>query len=143
MSEALARASHLKPEIRLAQAVQEFEATLTNEQKTAFTTNKSQLQKSPPDERDVMRLMAEIDRSCRRGRSSLGRRMTNFVHSVQQFTAVGDVLVGGSQNIFACGVVSSLSGLNIRIVIIDLFQWTVVRMSLLVSFSSLVTVDVL
>jgi hypothetical protein len=33
MSKALAKASSLKPEIRLAQAVSEFEASLTQEQK--------------------------------------------------------------------------------------------------------------
>jgi hypothetical protein len=41
--------------------------------------------------------------------------MTNFLHAVQQFAAIKDVIVGGSQNLIACGV------------------WTVVRMSLLVS----------
>lgn len=41
--------------------------------------------------------------------------MTSFLQSVQQFAGLGDILVGGSQNLIACGV------------------WTLVRMSLLVS----------
>ncbi|KAI9683533.1 MAG: hypothetical protein M1822_006073 [Bathelium mastoideum] len=113
MSKALARASHLKPEIRLAQAVKEFEASLTSEQKAEFVADKSRSQESPPDEKDVVRFMAEIDRSCKRGRGKFGRRMTTFVRTIQQFVAVGDVLVGSSQNVFACGL------------------WTVVRISLL------------
>ena len=136
MSQALADASYLKPEIRLAQAVEQFEASLTKDKKAAFSKDKSQSQKSPPDERDYMRLMAEIDRSCGRGRSRFARRMSNFVHAVQQFAAIGDVLVGGSQNVFACGVASTIKKRPLRIVIADLFQWTVVRMSLLVSLST-------
>jgi ankyrin repeat domain-containing protein 50 len=38
MSSVLANASRLKPEIRLAQAVSQFEADLSNEQKTSFRT---------------------------------------------------------------------------------------------------------
>jgi hypothetical protein len=108
MSQALASASSLKPEIRLTQAVSQFEADLSSEQKAAFRAHKYQSQKSPPDQSEVMRLTAEIDRTTRMngGRSGFGPRMTNFLHAVQQFAAIGDVVVGGSQNIFACGVVS-------------------------------------
>jgi hypothetical protein len=108
MSKALTSASVLKPEIRLAQAVSQFEADLSSEQKAAFHTQKSQFEKSPPDESDVMRLTAEINRESlvKGGRGCFGPRMNNFLYAVQQFAAIGDVLVGGSQNIFACGIVS-------------------------------------
>lgn len=64
-----------------------------------------------------MRLTAEIDRQISRkaGGRCLGPRFTNFLQGVQQFAALGDVVVGGSQNMVACGV------------------WSLVRMSLLVS----------
>lgn len=108
MSKALASASELRPEIRLAQAVSQFEAGLSSEQKATFRTQKSRFQKSPPDESDVMRLTVEINRAslAKGGRGGFGPRMNNFLHAVQQFAAVGDVLVGGSQNVFACGIVS-------------------------------------
>ena len=120
MSVALANASRLKPEIRLAQAVSQFEADLSSEQKTRFRTSRSQWRDSPPDPSDVMRLTAEIDRHVSGkvgGRRCFGPRLTNFLQAVQQFAALGDIVVGGSQNIIACGV------------------WSLVRMSLLVGVS--------
>jgi hypothetical protein len=115
MSTALASPSRLKPEIRLAQAVSEFEADLSGKQKDAFRAYR--LHSSPPDQSDVMRLTSEIDKTSGivAGRRCFGPRLTNFLGAVQQFAALGDVIVGGSQNIVACGV------------------WTLVRMSLLVS----------
>ena len=62
MSVIVSNASRLKPEIRLAQAVSQFEADLSSEQKATFRTYRSQSRDSPPDARDVMRLTAEIDR---------------------------------------------------------------------------------
>jgi hypothetical protein len=113
----MANASRLKPEIRLAQAVSQFEADLSDKQKIAFRTLKSQSRNSPPNPSDVMRLTAEIDcqMSRKAGRRCFGPRFTNFLQGVQQFAALGDVVVGGSQNLIACGV------------------WALVRMSLLVS----------
>lgn len=117
MSGVLEKALLLKPEIRLAQAVSEFEADLSTEQKATFRTLKSQSQSNTPDPSDVMRLTAEMDRSISIKYSSrcFGPRFTNFLQGVQQFAALGDVVVGGSQNLIACGV------------------WSLVRMSLLVS----------
>src|ERR1700744_4961789 len=116
MSDAVAKASRLKPEIRLAQAVSLFEADLPPEQKDALRDQKSQLQSSPPDQSDVMRLTSEFDKTSGivAGRRCFGPRLTNFLDTVQQFAALGEVVVGGSQNLVACGV------------------WMVVRISLLV-----------
>ncbi|KAF2179739.1 hypothetical protein K469DRAFT_741530 [Zopfia rhizophila CBS 207.26] len=123
MSVALANASRLKPEIHLAQAVSAFEADLSSEQKASLRTYRSQSRDSPPDPSDVMRLTAEIDGHASgkaASRRCFGPRLTNFLQAVQQYAALGDVIVGGSQNIIACGV------------------WSLVRMSLLliVNFSS-------
>ena len=121
MSTAIANASRLKPEIRLAQAVSQFEADLSSEQKTSIScTQDLELKIIPPDPSDVMRLTAEIDRHAA---GKIGRRTLfwttadKFPQAVQQFAAIGDIIVGGSQNLIACGV------------------WSVVRMSLLVSIS--------
>lgn len=121
MSKALTKASSLKPDIRLAQALSEFEADLTNEQKSRFRTLRSQSLSAAPTPSDVMRLTAEVDRRMSKKYSGqcFGPRFTNFLQGVQQFAALGDVVVGGSQNLIACGV------------------WTLVRMSLLVGVSLL------
>jgi hypothetical protein len=118
MSVIVAGGSRLKPEIRLAQVVSQFEADLSSEQKATFRTYRSQWLSSPPDHRDVMQLTAEIDRNASgkvSGRRCFGPRFTYFLQAVQQFAALGDIIIGGSQNIIACGV------------------WSLVRMSLLVS----------
>jgi hypothetical protein len=99
--------SPLKPEIRLAQAVSEFEAILTSEQKVSFSASRSSAASRTPSMSDVMRLTAEIDlkTTSKHGRvRCLGPRMTNVLQSVQQFAALGDVVIGGSQNLIACGV---------------------------------------
>lgn len=117
MSGPLASAARLKPEIRLAQAVSQFEADLSHEEKRTLRTQKLQLQSSPPDPCDVMRLTAQIDKTSGfvAGRRCFGPRLTSFLDAAQQFAALGDVVVGGSQNLIACSV------------------WMLVRMSLLVS----------
>ena len=111
-----ANSARLKPEIRLAQAVSEYEAALSGEQKAALRISRSQTRESPPNVSDVMRLTAEIDRcASRKGRRCFGPRLTNLLQAVQQFASLGDIIIGGSQNLIACGV------------------WSLVRMTLLVS----------
>ena len=116
MSFALGKTSKLKPEVRLAQAVSQFEADLSPQQKRELHTYRQQISNNPPNPSDVMRLTAQIDRlaSTKGCRRCFGPRFTNFLQAVQQFAALGDVIVGGSQNIIACGV------------------WALVRTSLLV-----------
>lgn len=106
MSLALGKASKLKPEIRLAQAVSQFEADLFPQEKRELHTYRQQILEHPPNPSDVMRLTAQIDRlaSTNRGHRCFGPRFTNFLQAVQQFAALGDVIVGGSQNLIACGV---------------------------------------
>ncbi|KAK1753251.1 hypothetical protein QBC47DRAFT_54387 [Echria macrotheca] len=116
MSLALQKAAPLTAEVRLGLAISQFEAELSAEQKAALHKDKTALCKSPPTIRDVMQLTAEIDRRAAeksRGRRCFGPRFTNVLQAIQQFAALGDVVVGGSQNILACGV------------------WSLVRMTLL------------
>jgi hypothetical protein len=117
MSVVLANVSRLKPEIRLAQAVSQFEADLSSEQKAVFRTYRSQSLESPLGLSHVMHLTADIDRRASGkigGGRCFGPRLTSFLEAVQQFASLGDVIVGGSQNLIACGV------------------WSLVRLSLLV-----------
>lgn len=118
MSLVASNAARLKPEIRLAQAVSQFEASLSDDLKSEFRNNKAQTLSSAPTSNDVMRFTGDMDRrlSGKAGSRCFGPRFMNFLQGVQQFAALGDVVVGGSQNIIACGV------------------WSIVRMSLLVCF---------
>jgi hypothetical protein len=115
MAMIVSNAARLKPEIRLAEAISQFEGCLSQEEKAVLGDARAQAIRSAPDTTDVMRFTAQIDRriSDKAGRC-LGPRFTSFLGSVQQFAALGDVVVGGSQNIIACGV------------------WSLVRMSILV-----------
>ncbi|RMZ67759.1 hypothetical protein GMOD_00010145 [Pyrenophora seminiperda CCB06] len=96
----------MSTDIRLAKAVSEFEAELSDGQKSTFRTLKSQSLSATPTPSDVMQLTAEVDRQIVRkfGGQCFGPRFTNFLQGVQQFAALGDVLVGGSQNLVACSV---------------------------------------
>ncbi|PSN59074.1 hypothetical protein BS50DRAFT_641263 [Corynespora cassiicola Philippines] len=106
MSSVLAKALPLKTEIRLAQAVCEFKAHLSTEQKSTFRTWKSQSLSAAPSPSDVMRPTSKVDSQVSKkfGGRCFGPRFTNFLQGVQQFAALGDVVVGGSQNLVACGV---------------------------------------
>ncbi|CAF9903086.1 MAG: hypothetical protein GOMPHAMPRED_000087 [Gomphillus americanus] len=120
---ALVRSSALSPELRLAQAISNFEAQLSIEQKAELSRYKPQ---NAPSIDDVMRLTAEIDRhSIGRiveARRCYGPRMTNFLQGVQQFAKVADIAVGGSQ-------VPAASG-----------AWAVVRFLLLVRKGSSIAI---
>jgi ankyrin repeat protein/Cdc6-like AAA superfamily ATPase len=123
MSVVLARASALTAELRLAQAISEFQKDLSTEQKAAFCATRDSSARTPPNHEEVMRLTEQIDRKAARllqGRRCFGTRLVNVLRAIQQFAALGDVIVGGSQNILACGV------------------WSLVRLMLLtvVNFSS-------
>ncbi|KAI8628212.1 hypothetical protein F5Y19DRAFT_438505 [Xylariaceae sp. FL1651] len=117
MSLILSSAGRLKPEVRLAQAIAEFQAALSKEQQAAFQAGTDVAISSQPQLRDMMQVTAEIDLQARMqnggGRRCFGSRVTKALESIQQFVAVGDILIGGSQNLIACGV------------------WSLVRLSLI------------
>ena len=96
MALSLAQAAPLKPEIKLAQALSEFEAILTDDQKSKVRTYRGQL----PIPTEVTRL-TEIDRDANRNRKSrqcVGTRLTSLLQAVQQFSKVVDLIVGSSQS---------------------------------------------
>jgi hypothetical protein len=120
MSVIRSKPRELGAELRLARAISEFEADLSDKQKREYRNYKSQSFDSPPNLNDVNRLAAEINLqiSVKAGGRCYGPRFTNFLHGVQQFASIGDVMIGGTQNLLACGI------------------WSLVRMSLLVSPST-------
>ncbi|GAW26416.1 putative NACHT domain protein [Rosellinia necatrix] len=126
MALALANTASLKPEIRLAQAVSEFEASLSGDQKSRFRLFRSQAQFLAPQINDVMRITAEVDANASRKLAAArcyGPRFTNLLQTVQQFAALGDIIVGGSQNLVACGV------------------WSLVRMTILAITTSTASIE--
>ena len=125
MALSLAKAAPLKPEIKLAQALSEFEAVLADDQKTKLRTYRGQ---SPPNPTDVMRFTAEIDRDAslnRKSRQCVGTRLTNVLHAVQQFATVVDFIVGASQSQIA-GAIWGTIKVSLQVIIalvrLDLFR---------------------
>jgi hypothetical protein len=115
MAMIISSAARLKPEIRLADAVSRFEARLSSDEKATFRNQRAHALQTPPDITSVMQFTAGLDsRMSGKAVRCVGPRFTSFLQGVQQFAALGDVVIGGSQNIIACGV------------------WSLVRMSILV-----------
>lgn len=121
MALALQSAAPLQPDVILARAISEFEQALPPAQKAALNDLRVRSLRSAPSRDDVMRLTADVNRRLMsRKRSSglsrcFGTRFTNVLQCVQRYAALGDVVVGGSQNILACGI------------------WSVVRITIQVS----------
>ena len=106
MAVVIKKAAQLKPEIRLTQAIVEFEADLSNEQKRDFNSLRTQLTTSAPQVSDVLYITALIDRhAAGHGiRRSFGPRFAKFVQITQQWVALGDIVIGGTGNLIAAGV---------------------------------------
>lgn len=98
----LSKAGPLKPEIRLAQALSEFQANLTKEHKLEFRNFSH-----PPDIVDVARLTAEIGRETgrlQRSRRCVGPKLTNILQSIQQYSTVADLVVEAAQSQIASAI---------------------------------------
>ncbi|KAH1305419.1 hypothetical protein KXX05_004052 [Aspergillus fumigatus] len=105
MEHPIANASKLKPEIRLGQALASFKAVLSTNQRARFDESIAAFKDHPPDANDVNRLAAEINRDIQRTtRQCYGPRFVHVLQAVQQYASIGDVVVGGSQNLVASGV---------------------------------------
>ncbi|KAF5635881.1 nucleoside phosphorylase [Fusarium sp. NRRL 52700] len=83
-------AAPLSPEIRLAQAVSEFVADLSDEQKRLFRTQ--QVESLPPKDTDVITAIAEIHEIAAPNQADNVRlyepRMSNFLKAVQEFASI-------------------------------------------------------
>lgn len=112
----VANAAPLKLEIRLVQALSEFEAILPDDQKTKLRAYRGQL----PNSTGVMRFTAEIDMDASRNRKSrqcVGTRLTNVLHVVQQFYTGLDAIVGSSQSQIA-GVIWGTLKISLQVIVI-------------------------
>ncbi|KAK7404149.1 hypothetical protein QQX98_010053 [Neonectria punicea] len=98
-------AAPLGPDVRLAKAVSEFGAGLSDKYRPVFKTWQTH---SPPSETDVIRLTEEVNRDgCRLHQNSwkpFGTRLFKFLDQIQILIKPGDILVSGSQNMIASGV---------------------------------------
>lgn len=91
MALAMSKAAPLRPDIKLFQALKDYEAVLSDDQKYSF------LHTSRPVSSDVMALTCEIDRQNASRRSRRwGPRLTTFLDSVKGFTAVVDLVIGNT-----------------------------------------------
>jgi hypothetical protein len=76
---------------------------------------------SPPSSDDIIRLTEEINRDGARSHRSwkpYGTRLVAILERMRQFAPIGDVLVGGSQNLIACGVWAAVRlSLEVRIAV--------------------------
>ena len=99
MALAISKAAVLRPEIKLSQALKDYEAVLTEDQR------KSLHDVSPPEYCDVMALTFEINRQNENRKSRVrGARLTTFLNSVKDFTAVVDTIVSSTGNPIAGAV---------------------------------------
>ena len=92
-------------EDRLVQAIKRFEAQLSPDQRKIYTQNQDL--KLRPGASDVSKLLGEVDRlvKAKHGtRSAFKPRLESVIMAVQKFASIGDVMVGGSQNLIASGV---------------------------------------
>ncbi|RHZ55582.1 hypothetical protein CDV55_102429 [Aspergillus turcosus] len=101
----IANVSKLKPEIRLVQALADFKAVLSADRRPRFDESIVSFQDRPPDANDVNRLAAEINRDIQKTtRRCYGPRFVRVLQAVQQYASMGDIFIGGSQNLIASGV---------------------------------------
>ena len=101
MALAVRKAAPLKPEIRLAQALKEYENVLSQEQLSSFLQDRGQ----PPDSNAVMSFTCAIDReNAGRKTRRLGARLTSFLNSVKGFTSVVDLITSSAGNPIAGSV---------------------------------------
>lgn len=123
VSKQLALTGRLKPEARLGLAISEFAQSLDIERRREFQC-KQTAKETKISGQDVIKVTEEINQEgARRHRAwrPHGTKVGGFLSRIQTFASVGDVLIGGSQNIIATSV------------------WSAVRLSLTVSKSARLT----
>ncbi|KAM7201216.1 hypothetical protein V8F20_004962 [Naviculisporaceae sp. PSN 640] len=94
-----------RPEkLRLDEAIQQFQATL----EPPYVAQFAALQiGGAPKPSDVLKLTEEVNRDAYKVHKTwrqYGSRLQKALDQIVVFTKVGDILVGGSQNMIACGV---------------------------------------
>ncbi|KAL9042772.1 MAG: hypothetical protein Q9214_003688 [Letrouitia sp. 1 TL-2023] len=96
MALVLAAAASLQPEARLDQALAEYEAILSDEDKIQFHNQ------GVPDSMAAIRFTILIDSKCNdRRRQCMGPRLITFLESVQHFSGVVDTFVSSKPQVAA------------------------------------------
>lgn len=116
MARSSAKAVPLKPEIKLAQALSEFEAILQDHEKAELGTYRS----SPRNSTDVNGFTAEIARDAARNRTArqyVGTRLTNVLHVIQKFSTFVGSLIGKPQALVA-GTIWDTVKLSLQVIAI-------------------------
>lgn len=109
----LSQPSKLKAQVRLGRAISEFYESLDTENKALFNSYKDAARTAAPVLGDIQQVAAEIDRKARK---PCGDRFKRVLEALQQFVAVGDVVIGSTQNMLAAGA------------------WSVARLTVIVGF---------
>lgn len=100
----------LKPQVRLGVAISDFAQALDESRKQEFR----RMQHTSSDQlsgRDVIRLTEEINKDGERRHPAwrpYGTKVHSFLSRLQMFATIGDVMIGGSQNLIAAGVWSAV-----------------------------------
>lgn len=97
----LSQSSKLKAQVRLGRAINAFYESLDAENKAIFNSYRDAAHAAAPGLGDIRQIAAEIDRKARK---PCGDRFKRLLEALQQFVAVGDVIVGSTQNMLAAGV---------------------------------------
>jgi hypothetical protein len=102
------QAARLKPEVRLIGAIADFVQALDHGQRKCFTELRD---KGPPAGVDFLELTRQLN--CdglgrHRAWRPYGTRLVSFLEGIQLLSKVGDVVVGGAQNLVASGVWASV-----------------------------------
>lgn len=96
MALVLANAAPLKPEIKLTQALHDYESILSDEDRRQLRSQ------GLPDATAAINLTTLIDRKCSSRRSQcMGPRLITFLESIQQFSQVVDVFVSSHPEVAA------------------------------------------
>lgn len=105
-SKQLALAGRLKPEARLGVALSEFAQVLDSKRREEFRKSQSSTGLAPSGS-DVIGFTETLNREGRRRHKQWGQdgtRVGSLLARVQCLSSIGDVVVGGSQNLIASGV---------------------------------------
>ncbi|KAK7697320.1 hypothetical protein SLS64_013668 [Diaporthe eres] len=97
----LSQSSKLKAQVRLGRAINAFYESLDTENKAIFNSYRDAAHAAAPGLGDIRQIAAEIDLKARR---PCGDRFKRLLEALQQFVAVGDVIIGSTQNMLAAGV---------------------------------------
>ena len=109
----LSQSSKLKAQVRLGRAISVFYESLDAENKAIFNSYRDAAHTAAPGLGDIRQIAAEVDRKARK---PCGDRFKRVLEALQQFVAVGDVIIGSTQNMLAAGV------------------WSVARLTVIVCF---------